>query len=114
MMKHYSMNAYPKSYENDNFEPTILDLETFDELTIIECGESYTIIDSYENRMYSVAATSPEAAVKKYIDWVYGEMYIYEWDSVEGGWDRTDEKEWASSAYNLEYCKLSMELVEEH
>ena len=114
MMKHTTVHAFPKSYDSDSFEPQMLDLETFDSLLVIECGESCTIIDEAEHRLYSVKAESCIEAVKKYIDWVYGEMYIYEWDSVEGGWNRTDETNWASTGYTYEIDRLDWELVEEY
>ena len=114
MMKHTTIHAFPKSYDNDTFEPQMLDLDAFDSLLVVECGKSCTIIDEAEHRLYSVEAESCIEAVKKYIDWVYGEMYIYQWDSVEGGRDRTGEKDWASSGYDFEIDQLDWELVEEH
>lgn len=114
MMKHTTVHAYPKHYNNDNFEPTILDLDTFDNLLVTECGRAYTVVDEQEHRLYSVEADSCIEAVKKYIDWVYGEMYIYEWDSIEGGWDVTNEKDWASTGYDFEIDRPDWELVEEH
>ena len=112
MMKHTTVRAFPKHYDNNNFEPVMLDLEAFDNLLVIECGNDYTVLDKQENRLYSVKASSCIEAVKKYIDWVYGEMYIYEWDSVEGGWEPTNEKDWASSDYIFEIDRLDWELVE--
>lgn len=114
MMKHTTVHAYPKHYDNDNFEPVMLDLESFDNLLVIECGDSYTVLDGQEHRLYSVKAASCIEAVKKYIDWVYGEMHIYQWDSVEGGYEMTPEKDWASTDYNFEIDRLDWELVEEH
>ena len=116
MMKYTTIHAFPKSYDNNTLEPQMLDLDAFDNLLVVECGESCTIVDEAEHRLYSVEAESCIEAVKKYIDWVYGEMYIYQWDSVEGGWDRTGEKDWASSGYDFEINPrgLEWELVEEH
>ena len=114
MMKHTTIHAYPKSQENDDFQPVILDLDTMDNLLVIECGRNFTVLDEQEHRLYSVEAESCIEAVKKYIDWVYGEMYIYEWNSVEGGWDRTDETDWASSGFDFEIDRLDWEEVVEH
>lgn len=114
MMKHTTIHAYPKSQENDDFQPVMLDLDTMDNLLVIECGRSYTVVDEQEHRLYSVEAESCIEAVKKYIDWVYGEMYIYQWDSVEGGYDMTSEKDWASNGFNFEIDRLDWDLVEEH
>lgn len=114
MMKHTTIHAYPKSQENDDFQPVMLDLDTFYNLLVIECGCSYTVVDEQEHRLYSVEAESCIEAVKKYIDWVYGEMYIYEWDSVEGGYEMTSEKDWASTNYNFEIDRLDWEEVVEH
>lgn len=115
MMNHYTYNAYPKSYEYDEDRgPVMLDLDEFEELTIIEMAGSYTVIDKQENRLYSVEAESPAEAVEKYIDWVYGEMYIYEWDEEEGGYNSTYMKEWASTGYNIEPAeRMAMEVIEE-
>ena len=114
MMKHTTIHACPKHCNNDNFEPVMLDLETFDNLLVIECGDSYTVVDEQEHRLYSVKAASCIEAAKKYIDWVYGEMHIYQWDSVEGGYEMTPEKDWASTDYEFEIDRLDWELVEEH
>lgn len=114
MMKHTTIHAFPKSYNNDTLEPQMFDLDAFDNLLVVECGESYTVIDEAEHRLYSVKAESCIEAVKKYIDWVYDEMHIYEWDNVEGGWNCTDEKDWASTGYTYEIDRLDWELVEEH
>ena len=115
MMNHYTYNAYPKSYEYDEDRgPVMLDLDEFEELTIIEMMGSYTIIDKQENRLYSVEAESPAEAVEKYIDWVYGEMRMYEWDEEEGGYNPTYTKEWASTGYNIEPAeRMAMEVIEE-
>lgn len=115
MMKHYTYNAYPKSYEYDeDRNPVMLDLDEFEELIVIEMMGSYTIIDKQENRLYSAEAESPAKAVEKYIDWVYGEMPIYEWDEEEKGYCSTYIKEWASTGYNIEPAeRMAMDIVEE-
>ena len=114
MMKHTTIHAFPKSYDSNALEPQMFDLDAFDGLLVIENAGSCTVIDEQEHRLYSVKAASCIEAVKKYIDWVYGEMYIYQWDSVEGGWDRTDETDWASTGYTYEIDRLDWELVEEY
>ena len=113
MMKHTTIHAYAKHYNDDSFEPQMLDLDTMDNLLVIECDNSYTVLDEQEHRLYSVRAASCIEAVKKYIDWVYGETYIYQWDDIEGGWDRTNEKDWASNGYNFEIDRLDWEEVVE-
>ena len=115
MMKHYTYNAFPKSYEYDaDHGPIMLDLDEFEELVIIEMAGSYTVIDKQEDRLYSVEAASPAEAVEKYIDWVYGEMPIYEWDEEEEGYCSTYIKEWASTGYNIEPAEqMAMEVIEE-
>ena len=114
MMKYTTIHAYPKSQENDDFQPVMLDLDTMDNLLVIECGRNFTVLDEQEHRLYSVEAESCIEAVKKYIDWVYGEMYIYEWNKEEGGYDMTFEKDWASNGFTFEIDRLDWEEVVEH
>ena len=62
MMNHTTVRAFPKSYDSDSFEPQMLDLDAFDNLLVVECGESYTIIDEAE---HMAKCTSTSGTVSK-------------------------------------------------
>lgn len=102
MMTNYSVSAYPKFHQTNSFEPSMLDLDTFESLLVIGSSESYTVVDEAEHRLYNVRAESCIEAVAKYIDFIYGMVTIYEWDNMEGGWCTTPNKDWASKGFNFE------------
>ena len=114
MMNYSTIHAYPKHQYSEDFEPAMLDLDPMDNLLVIECGNNYTVVDEQEHRLYNVKANDATEAVKKYIDWVYGEMYIYEWNAEEGGYDMTSKKERASAHFILETDRLDWEEIAEH
>lgn len=113
MMKHYTVHAFPKYYGTDSFDPSVLDIETLSGLLVVEAGRSYTVVDEREHRLYCVEAESCVEAVKKYIDFIYGMMTVYEWDEAEGGWNPTNQADWAGNHFNYEIDRLDWDEVVE-
>ena len=113
MMKYNNFRAMPKDITN--FDPVAMfDLDYFYDLTVITCGESHTVIDSENKRMYAVDRINAESAVRAYLDWVFGEMPLYTYNPVEDGWEQTDRTDWPAEYFDItpDYCP-NWEQVEE-
>lgn len=113
MMKYNNFRAMPKDVTNAD-PVAMFDLDYFYELTVITNGESHTVIDSENERMYAVDRPNAEAAVRAYLDWVFGEMPLYTYSQEEDGWELTDRTDWPAEYFDitLDYCP-SWEQVEE-
>ncbi len=113
MMTYTNFRAMPKDVVNSD-PVAMFDLDYFYELTVITCGESHTVIDSENKRMYAVNRVNAEAAVRAYLDWVFGEMPLYTYSQEADGWEQTDRTDWASEYFDItpDYCP-NWEQVEE-
>lgn len=113
MMKYTNFRAMPKDVTNSD-PVAMFDLDYFYGLTVISNGESHTVIDNENKRMYAVDRANAEAAVRAYLDWVFGEMPLYTYSQEADGWEQTDRMDWASEFFDItpDYCP-SWEQVEE-
>lgn len=113
MMTYTNFRAMPKDVANSD-PVAMFDLDYFYDLTVITCGESHTVIDNENKRMYAVDRINAEAAVRAYLDWVFGEMPLYTYSQEADGWEQTDRTDWASEYFDItpDYCP-NWEQVEE-
>lgn len=95
-----NFRANPKDIPSSE-SVAMLDLDYFYELTVISNGENHTVIDHENKRMYAVECINAEAAVRAYLDWVFGEMPLYTYDKEIDDWEQTERAEWASAYFDI-------------
>ena len=95
-----NFRANPKDITNSD-AVAMLNLDYFYELTVISNGENHTVIDHENKRMYAVERINAEAAIRAYLDWVFGEMPLYTYDKDADGWEETERTDWASEYFDI-------------
>ena len=106
----YTYNAIPTATESRMIDG----LDELENLRIIENGESYEVIHTEAKTIYSCKATSCTEAVRKYIDWLYGQMPVLEWSEEDEGYNETNQTDWASTGYRIEEdYSYDWEIIEE-
>lgn len=106
------MNICAYTCEPHN-HPHVRNIDPF-QLTVIGHTNDYTVIDRFDNKLFIVYdAVTPIDAARAYINWVYGQVRVCEWDAEEAGWSETDDFIPAAHAYDYYAGPLGWELVED-
>lgn len=95
-----NFRANPKDITNSD-PVAMFDLDYFYDLTVISNGENHTVIDNENKRMYAVERINAEAAVRAYLDWVFGEMPLYTYSEEADGWEQTERTDWAGEYFDI-------------
>ena len=95
-----NFRAHPKDITNSD-PVAMFDLDYFYDLTVVSNGESHTVIDNENKRMYAVERINAEAAVRAYLDWVFGEMPLYTYNAEADGWEQTERTDWAGEYFDI-------------